>query len=728
VLRNAPQGWDGQRFNMLRDLVYLGIMKSITVEFDFVGDGFVFLQAKKLRFGVDANVTYRLYKRHKFLFEGKINYENYDEDRKSNKFKVDIIQSTQIQKFNNREDVKINIFNNLSLDRLPVVPAALRNATIRGRKIKFYSEFDGVSSSGPELYHHIVPALLKINGNAGVKSAYNVYPDTWVPDSPGFVIEETFNNPLILVENAFYHNFLTEDQTVELVGEVDFTASVAFVLDPSDAEENFVVWRLLKVNQDNTVDEQLFYKLLSVRSGSITQTFTFDQSITVEPGQYLILLEERWGKPSPIGFILPLTTLSMDSGLRTEVNYNFIFMTIEQDSIVSDTVNPVILPHELFSALIAQINGGTFTSNLFGRTELGYYEDGAGAYVAITKGELLRGIDPTTVQVSTSMRDAFTSYSSIFCLGAIITETGIQIEPLDDLFNRNIALDIGEVSDLHMVPAKDFLFNSVLAGYPVNEYEEENGRDEPNTTYQYTNSLQAVKKELNIVSKYYGDGYGTEFARRQGVITSGTKDTRYDAQIFFIDLIKVGDDLISRRLEDILFVEGIFSPETAINLNIAVGQNMKRWRKFLNIPLNKKDKKYFFQSKDKNIGLKLVTALGTTNDGEDLDMGNEAYFIPELRLFNKAINVEMGVLSLLTNPLGLVKFTYKGERFYDILFEIDSETDKNKSEWRMLGTRDTPVQVEEDIINGDFLKYGDGPNDFVMYDSDVEDKIKYGDN
>ena len=228
----------------------------------------------------------------------------------------------------------------------------------------------------------------------------------------------------------------------------------------------------------------------------------------------------------------------------------------------------------------------------------------------LRKGNFYAGYRSTKYKSRCPSATRFSSYASVFCLGAIISENRIQVEPLDALFNAQVAAELGEVSELMISPTKEFLFNSVKTGYPKNEYEEENGRDEFNTEYQYSNSLRAVKKELNLVSKFYGDGYGIEFARRQSVIVTGTKDSKYDDKIFFVDLIKVEPEvegesytLISRRLEGITYVTGIFSPETALNLSIAVGQNMLRWRKYLNIPLhNKKPKVYYFQSKDKNAG------------------------------------------------------------------------------------------------------------------------------
>ena len=47
--------------------------------------------------------------------------------------------------------------------------------------------------------------------------------------------------------------------------------------------------------------------------------------------------------------------------------------------------HPVILPHELFTNMISQINGGEFYSEFFGRLDIGYEADGAGAFLQLQK-------------------------------------------------------------------------------------------------------------------------------------------------------------------------------------------------------------------------------------------------------------------------------------------------------------------------------------------------------
>lgn len=723
LLDQAPLGWDKIKFNLIRDLVYLGVLKSISVEFEFVGAAYRFLQDKRLLYGMDMNILVRTYLNNPntWLFDGKLNQENFREERKTRKYRVDVVQSSFVQDFNNREDVEINVLNNISLDRKPVTPAALENCLFRGKRILFFSEFRDSSLTEPEIYHHILPFRLQVNGNPGVNEVSNIQLDDDI-------------EVLYTKENSFYINTLSQDQTIQLDFSINYTMIYAgFPLpNPTGPGLNWrsvpvTYFKLLLLDPDNAVVDTISVTRYENTFGNFTETFS--ESMVIPSGYSLIYTCERFERVTDLG---PppadlgendLSLTPMEITLRTEITYNSMSMTITQDSIVADTTHPVLLPHELFANIIAQINGGSLYSEVFGRIDLGYYADGEFAYLGLTKGELLRGIEPDKVQIATSMREAFKSYSSVICLGAIITERQIRIDPLDILFNNNISTDLGEVEELVISPSKEFLFNSVKAGYPKNEYEQENGRDEFNTEYQYTNAFKSVKKELDLVSKYYGDGYGREFARRASVVTTGTADSRYDDMIFFVDMIKEDGNLKTRRLEGILDVSGIFSPETATNLRIAVGQNMLRWRKYLNIPLHKKDKAYYFQSKDKNASLVLHTELGSTIDGQDLDTGSQALFLPDQRGFKVPITITK-LFEILANPLGLIKYRYKREDFFDFLMEVDSETDKSMSQWRTLGTRDSPVQIV-DAEDGNILMHDDGLTDYVAHEDAEDDLVLY---
>jgi hypothetical protein len=731
---SAPKNWDGMKFNILKSIMYFGVFKSISVEFQFVGDGYRFLQQEKLRFGFDANVLLRVYKANKFLFEGKVNYANYVDDRTNKSFQIDIIQSSFVQKFSTREDAKLNIFNNISLDRNAITPTDYKTVQVRGKQIRFESIFEGAIVDENQVYHHIIPFFLKENGNPDVEEVSDQHLD---------------NTPDVLKApaNAVYINRSSIEQTIQII--LDARARIfpgPVVLDPEFVEPVVISggslrWRLqiFDSNNENELVSTIFSVATSVSDVPKSRSFDYSANVTLQPGEYIVAICEKVRQVEGVDTFYNFE--EMEGLNRMEVYYQLLELTIVQDSIFSDSTCPVVLPHELFTNLIAQITGkeNAVYSEFFGREELGYDEDGEGAYLAITKGELLRGIpieyllknviipgetNEKRYSFTTSFRDAWQSFNSIFNLGILIQNNSIVIEPKADLLNGNIAIDLGEVSDLGIKPATDFIFNSVKAGYPKNEYEQENGRDEFNTEAQYTNSVEILKKELDLMSVYYGDGYGVEFARRESVKTTGSKDSRYDDKIFFLDLIKVDGELITRRLEDIDLLEGVFSPETTINARIAPGQNLLRWQKYLAIPLHRKDKVYFFQSKGKNNSSRIVTPLGSSFDGEDLQLSEGAYFLPEERIFQKPITIDT-LFALLENPLGRIRYQFEGETFHDYLFEVDSETEKAKSEWRVLGTKATPVDTESDAVLLDVIKYGDGPTDYIKYGDGPNDYPLY---
>lgn len=722
-LQNAPIGWDKNKVNIIKSLIYFGVLKSLSVEFAFVGDGYTFLEDQYLKFGADANVICRLYKGNKWLFDGKVNFPVGKFQRKNKSYKVDLVQSSFIQKWQTREDVKINVRNNISMDRNAIAPAEYRQATIRGKTILFYSEFedslilDGMEES--ELFNRTLPFLLNVNNSTSS-------PYVQQADAADISGDPTV---LYLAQNAFFHNTSSVTQTPRIKFDLDWT----YTYEGADSLSSIVriKVRMMRMNADNTLDAVLFERTTTGFYGHQAPA-SFDDDVEVGSGQYLIFTLERYSFAD-----VPLSTSEMSDGLATYVTFNSMFMSISIGSVEANTTHPVILPHELFTNIVAQLTGqdNAFYSEIFGREDLGYDEDGTEAYLSITKGEILRGKDIDDIQIATSFRDAFTSYNAVLNLGVLITEmeiggkrkTVIRIDPKNDLFNGNIAADIGEVSDLEIDPAQEFLFNSVKAGYPKMEYEQENGLDEFNTEAQYTNSIESVKKELSIVSVYNGDGYGIEFARRLGLSIIGTTDTKYDDKIFFLDLVKQEDGtLISRRLEGIEDLTGVFSPETVINARISPGQNLLRWAKYLSIPLHRKNNNvYFFQSKEKNSGLRVVTYLGESSGREDLQIPTPRYFIPEFREFKCPLSLE-NLLGIMANPLGIVKYTYEGEKFHDYLFEINAETEGANADWKMLGTRPTPVQRSSNAQASDsILKFGDGIRDFVKYGNGPNDLLLY---
>jgi len=88
----------------------------------------------------------------------------------------------------------------------------------------------------------------------------------------------------------------------------------------------------------------------------------------------------------------------------------------------------------------------------------------------------------------------------------------------------------------------------------------------------------------NILNfEYRSDDYGIEYARRKQYVNTPTTDTKYDSDNFMIRaVIGGGLPLICERDESFADVTGIYSPNTAYNLNISPGRNLERWYPVIN--------------------------------------------------------------------------------------------------------------------------------------------------
>ena len=130
-------------------------------------------------------------------------------------------------------------------------------ATIRGKTIQFYSNFEGNSiSEAFELYHATVPFLSLENGSPNVSvNFYNQHLTDW--DYP------TVDNPLIVPESAVYVNNLPDAQTPVIRWRVAGTLKyLGTYIAAADAV--FTRFRILLVNADNSVADSLFISDLHV--------------------------------------------------------------------------------------------------------------------------------------------------------------------------------------------------------------------------------------------------------------------------------------------------------------------------------------------------------------------------------------------------------------------------------------------------------------------------------
>jgi hypothetical protein len=241
-------------------------------------------------------------------------------------------------------------------------------------------------------------------------------------------------------------------------------------------------------------------------------------------------------------------------------------------------------------------------SNVLGKTEDGYEEDGEASLIALAHGFWVREfkeLDSNNAteeeieenrykSMSTTFKEFYESYFNAWNLGAGIEKVGLKevfrIEKKEYFYNKNILIHLGEVVNgkFEYVQVNNVVrtldseqFNSgIEIGYDkVTEYEEATGLDEYNTKTTLTTTLDKLEKIYQKVSKYRADSYGLEFARRNPSREFPTEDTKYDSSIWLLDLIRNPiSTVFSQRLwaDDFdVIPTGVFSPETAQNLRLS---------------------------------------------------------------------------------------------------------------------------------------------------------------
>lgn len=179
-------------------------------------------------------------------------------------------------------------------------------------------------------------------------------------------------------------------------------------------------------------------------------------------------------------------------------------LSINFSSKATPTVNYGLRPLDAWQQLIQKATNGKFTgdSNFFRRNNR----------KILISGSSFRNFPDAQCQFS--MSDFFQSYSSQYCLGLVVRNGVLYIEPLEDIYNsRNEIYNCGEVSEVEISVASELIFGSARVGYVKQTYNKRNGRYEYNCTHNYKLPINTSGNVLNLVSVFRGDAFGAEFIR-----------------------------------------------------------------------------------------------------------------------------------------------------------------------------------------------------------------------
>lgn len=320
-------------------------------------------------------------------------------------------------------------------------------------------------------------------------------------------------------------------------------------------------------------------------------------------------------------------------------------------------------PLYVFKKLIEKVTGGR------------YQADSAllanNFNIPITCGDAIRGIPGA--KIKTSLSQFVQAKNTVHGVG--IGEIGgvVRLETKSYWVDYSDPIDLGEVTELSISPASDYLFNLLKIGYQPQEYDDVNGRQEFNNTSQYTGPEIEETKTVELISPYRADCYGAEFLRLN-LEGKTTTDSDSDNDVFMIhtNAVPVNDPVeglvyeLNRDLN--VGATGLLEPDSVFNVFLSPARCLQRNGSYIRSCFYKMDgENLIWQTTDKNADL----AAGGVVEKANINIGSlaQALFTPNILEFEATSPVNLVEL-LAASPARAFKFSYLGIQLKGIAVKV----------------------------------------------------------
>jgi len=687
IIAKEPIEWKSDDVEFARHERYKGMFIDMSGTLTFVDDAADYLRMAKETFGIQAKVQIIKEERHPVTdrwIKGDLmdldmsTYEDVD-----SKFSIKILTSGLYELLKAREEDKVELERDRSLDGKLIPALNTITLPLTPRRIFLFSKLVNRNQNLYNTFDRDLAPPLNIEINSDQERVMGVE-----LNSMGSI---GLTSPLQAQQFFYFRN----DRLKTLKISVDWQGRISFGPLPS-TNQTVTVSIMVATYNNGDVNFQYYIDLATFNgNGSQSpQLFEFQTANAIP-----VLLAEN----QCLAFVIKTTTTLPDNVQRNYQTFK-ADIVIEEDSFFEPTTSKVILTHEMGNQFARIITGrnDAFYSEAMGRTDIpgfGYTADGPAALTAFTHGMWVRGFDRSPADdlnnkykaITASFKDWFDSESMTWNLGLGIEKIGfkerIRIEEASYFFSKNITirLPMAITNVKEYFDVKSFI-SSIDVGYSKGgEYEEAMGLDEYNAKSSFGTFITRVLNVLNLVNPFRADSYGLEFARRKPRINYPTEDTKYDQDIFKLDLKRFVNSFKQRLWQDDFENEptGVYSPETATNLRFSPVNTMLRhgWSiaagllKYPNESIRYKESTANSKLKTKRPGHPEFAENGSFKNS----LLQRARFTNEWIEFDHPVDFELMQQikgrtlvngKWIQNVYGLIEFIHKGEKGYGFLFNL----------------------------------------------------------
>jgi hypothetical protein len=517
--------------------------KDVLLGFDAAA-GYDLLKALREKNGTDAEASLKFgyYDETgevlEIVFEASLNFQSYRRHWKY--IEMNCERRSLAQKLWSRFDTKTNVFAEQTIDGTALVPLERKNMFLHPRLLKYTADY-----------------------------IYNKNIDVNVPDPPVVDTEYIITPPLKMISS----NVDGADSVTPPQGQFFYTG---FEL-PAGVDKRVlaVILRGIRFEFDITeiVPQQVLTRVGVTHLGNVSGTplilpgaFSDFQLHGLFPKHVVVNTPDISGEIDMIGddalFVTILIGLEGSVALPPIANFRFInvdgwSMNILEKTVFSSSKVQGVRIFELLNRQLEIVTDKTnvLKSNFFGRTDLGYPENGCGYNHYVLNGLMVRGFNDRAFPWST--KEWMNALMALWCMGMSVERDNdnnewVRFEPLEYFFRPVRLMTLNTVSDFDEEMADEYIFNELSIRFK--KYPQDNQADSLNdwmTEFSFVGPLQLVanKFEKNIdilLSSYY-----LEYTRREGFNVNPTNSYETDNDAFMISCLDAVSQMTGIRIDSV---------------------------------------------------------------------------------------------------------------------------------------------------------------------------------
>lgn len=560
---NAPDGWLGTKITYSRSLVYMGLVRSLTLPYKFTRTAASILRFLFYKYGIIARCSLIINKliystwTYALLYKGTLDFSQW----------VDELTGVTLNAIEQNINVQVDAYADtqyaIPLDVDEAVPVLLT-------PIKLNETAQMIVNATPD-FRSDAFFQVSIAGNTQLATLASVQNTGFLAQNPP-VLDKTQNN---------YFEIARTKTTVRITSGFNLDGTVNMAGFQTSVNTGTFQFNIYK--SDGTLVKTL---ATCVNPGTTTQfTFGFDFSVSLEFDDRLFFYIKRTAGAvdSFQGVNIQVGTMSLSyytaspatmcKGLRLQ--YVFDYLINQMAGNLAPIQTQSFLFRDVLSNLVITCSNSILTTQLEAIYQAGdnlqigaRYVVIGGSIVYVTQsgishtyavGETFTALvnhptfttdpdqDGFVRQISNapelilSWHDFFQSIYAIMggqCGFGL--DNGIAcIEDLSYFFRPGVTvMDLGDINNFQLSPNTDVAFNTIRVGYNDQQYDAVNGYQEFNSTQEYAvQGLVTVNKELNLLSVIRGDSLGIESLRLiQANTLQNSAASKSDNDCFFIGL------------------------------------------------------------------------------------------------------------------------------------------------------------------------------------------------